>query len=218
MQMAESPLQKEYEGSVCEIKTMENALIATGRLKEIAPKYIKIGNKNKDLQIVDYGTLIKINVFNTKLGFRVIVGNVYTSTKSEVSVVSIVSLVDHERRNFFRVDMNLEAKLLYRSDPNTRRPSETHIEVKDMSLSGIRFETTHTFEPETMVLIEVVLNKRKPSSLQCRIVRQIGEPEHEKKQYGCELIYDDSNHDDTDALCSFLFQKQREFLNNKGGN
>lgn len=213
--MADLVFPKEYEGSVCEIKTMENALIATGRIKDIAPKFIKIVNKNKDLQIVDYGTLIKINVFNTKLGFRVLVGNVYTSTKGEISIVSIVSLVDHERRNFFRVDMNLEAKALFRRNEKERRPAEVDVRIKDMSLSGIRFATTHQFEPDTLVIVEVVLTKRRPSSLQCRIIRQIGEQDGETHQYGCELIYDDSNHDATDALCSFLFQKQREFLNSR---
>lgn len=212
--MEELVLQKEYESSVCEIKTMENALIATGRLKEIAPKYIKIANKNKDLMIVDYGTLIKINVFNAKLGFRVLVGNVYTSTKGEISIVSVVSLVDHERRNFFRVDMNQEAKAVFREKPTERRTMETKVTIKDMSLSGVRFESRYDFQPNTIVVIETILNKRHPSNLKCKVVRLIGERKNDRGQYGCELVYDDTNHDDTDALCSFLFLKQREFLNN----
>lgn len=208
-------ITKEYEGSVCEIKSMENALIATGRIKEIAPKYIKIGNKNRDLQIVDYGTLIKVNVFNTKLGFRVLVGNVYTSKKGEMSLVSVVSLVDHERRNFFRVDMDLDAKAVYNKTPEDRVPTEVSVKIKDMSLSGIRFESSVNFEIDTLVLVEVSLTKLRTNSLQCRVVRQIEVGANEKPQYGCELIYDESNRDDTDTLCSFLFQKQREFLNSK---
>lgn len=31
--MAELPMPKDYEGSVCEIKTMENELIAIGKIK-----------------------------------------------------------------------------------------------------------------------------------------------------------------------------------------
>lgn len=209
-------ITKEYEGSICEIKSMDNALIATARLKEVAPKYIKIGSKNKDLQIVDYGTLIKINVFNTKLGFRVLVGNVYTSKKGEMSIVSVVSLVDHERRNFFRVDMALEAKAVFNRRPDDRVPTEVKVEIKDMSLSGLRFQSKSAFEPNTLVLIEVSLTKGRTSSLQCRVVRRIDDgSDNDKQQYGCELIYDDSNRDDTDTLCSFLFQKQREFLNSK---
>ena len=67
--MAELPMPKDYEGSVCEIKTMENELIAIGKIKEISQKYIKINNEKKELQIVDYGTSIKVNVFNGKNGF-----------------------------------------------------------------------------------------------------------------------------------------------------
>ena len=45
--MAELPMPKDYEGSVCEIKTMENELIAIGKIKEISQKYIKINNEKK---------------------------------------------------------------------------------------------------------------------------------------------------------------------------
>ena len=70
--------------------------------------------KKKELQIVDYGTSIKVNVFNGKNGFRVLVGNVYTSTKSDMSVDNVINLVDKERRNFFRVDMEISAKVVFK--------------------------------------------------------------------------------------------------------
>lgn len=47
--MAELPMPKDYEGSVCEIKTMENELIAIGKIKEISQKYIKINNEKKGI-------------------------------------------------------------------------------------------------------------------------------------------------------------------------
>ena len=86
--MSALPIQKEYEGSVCEIKSMDNELIAIGRIKEVNSKNIKVNNSKKELQIVDYGTPIKINVFNAKVGFRVLVGSIYTSTRKEMCIDS----------------------------------------------------------------------------------------------------------------------------------
>ena len=211
--MSNLPIPEEYTGSLCEIKTMENALIATGRIKEISEKYIKIANKDRDMQIVDFGTLLKINVFNTKLGFRVLVGNVYTSSRFELSIVSIVSLVYCERRNFFRVDMSLDSKVVYTKNANSRTDGDIDIVIKDMSLSGLRFVSKYSFQVGMLVMVEAKLSRKKDTSILCKIVRIINEEDSEGYiNYGCEIIHGTGDNDDTDTLCSFLFQKQREFL------
>ncbi len=210
--MSELPIQKEYIESVCEIKSMDNDLIAIGRIKEIEGDTLKITNSKKELRIVDYGTPIKVNVFNAKLGFRVLVGTVYTSTRKEMTVDSIYNLVEKERRNFFRVDMHLDAKAIFKKSPMDMYPTETDIKILDMSLSGIRFKSDYNFDGIKIFSIELKLNKMKVSTFQCQILRVI-DVKDETYQYGCEFVY--SKSEDADLLCSFLFKKQREFLNNK---
>ena len=205
------PIPIEYEGSVCEIKTMHNELVATGTISIISQKYIIMTSKHKDFPLVDYGSLIKVNVFNTRQGFRVMVGNVYTSTSAELSIVSIVSLVDHERRNFFRVDLELPANMKARAEDKSEQ--EYTITIKDMSLSGLRFQTKDRFAEGTPIKVELNLSRRKLFELDYRIVRLISEDIHHNIQYGCELVSAEA--DATDYLCSFLFQKQREFLNQR---
>lgn len=209
--MSEMPIVKDYEGSVCEIKTMDNDLIAIGKIQEINDKILRISSQKKELKVVDYGTLIKVNIFNADLGFRVIVGNVYTSTKGEISIASVLSLVNRERRNFFRVDMDLNAKLIY--NESAYRTREIHVKVLDMSLSGIRFQCNTIFNVGSQVSVSLCLNNQKNHSFPCKIVRSITNGEGEELQYGCEFT--GSNEDASDALCSFLFQKQREFLNRR---
>lgn len=205
-------MPKDYEGSVCEIKTTENELIAIGKIKEISQKYVKIFNNKKELQIVDYGTSIKVNVFNGKNGFRVLVGNIYTSTKSEMSIDNVINLVDKERRNFFRVDMEMTAKAVFKKTAMDMYPTEADVTIMDMSLSGLKFKTPYVFSENNTLAIELNLNKKKNSSFQCKILRIIGY-ENGEYQYGCEFVY--SKTEDADLLCSFLFKKQREFLNNR---
>lgn len=211
--MAEMIIPKEYEGSICEMKTVDNALIAVGTIKEITSKYIKIINKKRELILVNYGTAIKVNVFNTQLGFRVLVGNVYTSTKSEISLVGLVNLVDRERRNFFRVDMDLRAKVVFQKTAMDMYPTEASINILDMSLSGIKFKMNTMLDIGRIVSIEINLNKKRISSFQCSVIRTVESNNGGVFIYGCRFLHRQS--EDTDVLCSFLFQKQREFLSSQ---
>lgn len=202
----------EYEDSVCEIKTMDNELIATGTISKISEKYIILKSKQKNLPFVDYGDYIKINVFNTKEGFRVIVGNVYTSTSSELSIVNMVSLVDHERRNFFRVDLEMSVNIKV-IPPESKESRNIDVIIKDMSLSGMRFRSKEYIAEGTIITVRLALSKNKTFPLEYKVVRIINEDAYNNIQYGCMLTSDDNER--TDSLCAFLFQKQREFLNRK---
>ena len=65
-----------------------------------------------------------------------------------------------------------------------------------------------------MVSVEVNLNnKNKTLTLPGKIVRIINTDNEGEFQYGCEFV--SSKNDNSDALCSFIFQKQREFLNSR---
>lgn len=213
--MAEQPIAKEYAESVCEIKTMSNTMIAIGKIKDVSEKYIRIYNNKNELRVLSFGEEIKVNIFNTKLGFKVIVGNVYTSTRGELSLINSSILADKESRNFFRVDMDVEAKVIYRK----RGPShELDVNVVDMSLSGLRFKTEHKFEVGTIisVVLDLRLDKKNPKkehTFPCKIVREIHEENKKEYQYGC--AFTGSNDDLSDSLCSYIFKKQREFLNSR---
>lgn len=215
--MAELPIVKEYAESVCEVKTMNNTMIAIGKIKDVTEKYVRIYSNKNELRILSFGEELKVNIFNTKLGFKVIVGFVYTSTKGELSLINSSVIADKEKRKFFRVDMDIDAKIIFRK----RGPSqEIDVKILDMSLSGLRFKSNHKFEKDTIVSAVLDLSidgkgKRKNHTFPCKIVRVIND-ENDKDneiQYGCEFTGD---HDESsDALCSFLFKKQREFLNSR---
>ena len=81
--MAGSVIPAGYEGSVCEIKTTENTFITTGRISSVSEDKIKLHIKSKAFRSVPFGFRVKINIVNSKLGFRVIEGKVYTETNLE---------------------------------------------------------------------------------------------------------------------------------------
>jgi hypothetical protein len=178
-------LPTDYITSVCEIKTMENELISTGTIAEISAEFIKIGKKVDPLVRVKTGKRVKINVFNTKKGFRVMLGTVYTSAQDFMKIVEIVELADHDRRQFFRVNLELTAYVYEKGDLETAK--KLPINIRDMSLSGLRIEMDPPPEIGDVIWIELNLSGR-AYCCQCRVMRRIPVGKAIKENFGKELI------------------------------
>ncbi|NLK70673.1 MAG: PilZ domain-containing protein [Clostridiales bacterium] len=206
------PISYEYEYSICEIKTKENVLLAVGMIKEIGEDYIKISEKNNNsLQLVRCGTEVKINIINSKHGFRALSGEVFTSTSKEMKIVNVLKLADHDRRNFFRVDMELDAFIFLNND-NSKIKKKIPVVIRDMSLCGLRIEVNCDIDIDSTIMVELIL-KEKKLCYTCKIVRLINRDEKHLSQYGCEFIF--NKYDDRDSLWSYLFKKQSEQLRQK---
>ncbi|MGN0605712.1 MAG: PilZ domain-containing protein [Oscillospiraceae bacterium] len=209
-------LPSNYVDSLCEVKNMTNHIIARGKIVEIDDESIKIADKDGNMNLVSYNVEVKVNIFNRKHGFRVIIGKVLTSTPNEMKITDIISLVESERRNFFRVDI---------CNPTNMYVADTFIEAKvtepdevvinDISLSGLRIETKKELKMDTVVWIEMQI-KNRVYFWQCKIMRITFFKELGVYHYGCQFVVDDDESSKgNDALCSYIFQKQREQINNK---
>jgi hypothetical protein len=184
---AVSPLTPDYLMSVSEIKTMENELLSTGKIDEITSDYIKIAKKNTELRTMRTGARVKVNVFNTKKGFRVILGTVFTSTPDFMKIVDIVELAGHDRRQFFRVNMELTAFVYEKGDLDTAR--KMPVNIKDMSLSGLRIEMDPPPEIGDVIWVELNLQGR-AYCCQCRVMRRIPVGKAVQESFGAELRED----------------------------
>ncbi|HHX56573.1 MAG TPA: PilZ domain-containing protein [Clostridiales bacterium] len=204
------PISYEYESSICEIKTKENVLLAVGMIKEISEDYIKISEKNDNsLQLITCGTEVKINIISAKNGFRALSGEVFTSTRKEMKITNVIELIDRDRRNFFRVDLDMEALVIFDKHNDSDFSDKIPVIIKDMSLCGLRIEVNYDIEADSVVMVELVL-KGKTLCYQCRIIRLINRDDSNISQYGCEFLF--NKYDDRDAIWSYLFQKQSEQL------
>ena len=202
-----------YIDSLCEIKSMENKLISTGIIIEIENDSIKVADKNGNSDLISFNTPVKINVFNNKLGFRVLVGNVLTSTEKELKITDIISLVEHERRQFFRVDMQINT-IAYIADTieEAQKNNPVNVIVNDLSLSGARIETRTEFQPNDTLWIKFEI-KNKVYFWQCKVIRMVEYDDNGTFNYGCKFKFQNSG--ENDLLCSYIFQKQREQLKQK---
>lgn len=207
------PISYEYESSICEIKTKENVLLAVGMIKEISEDYIKISEKNDNsLQLITCGTEVKINIISAKNGFRALSGEIFTSTRKEMKITNVIELINRDRRNFFRVDLDMEALVIFDKHNDSDFSDKIPVIIKDMSLCGLRIEVNYDIEADSVAMVELVL-KGKTLCYQCRIIRLINRDDSNLSQYGCEFLF--NKYDDRDAIWSYLFQKQSEQLRQK---
>ena len=210
--MSGHSLPAAYQGAWCEVKTADNELIAVGRVKTIMPKYMIISDNGYKMPETEPGTLVKIIVFKPGKEIMVCIGNVYISEDSGLSIVNIISLVNNEKRSFFRVATNIKTTAVYRTSPKEIYPSETGITVLDMSLNGLKFKSEAEIAENTVIGVKLDLKNKKSLMLSCEVVRVIGEKSEGSLKYGCRII--DSEEDRTDDICMFLFDRLREFIKN----
>lgn len=201
-------LPEVYEGSVCELKSMENAVIATGVVGEITEDYIRLDSRGTPFPMQPYGTNIKINVFNSREGFRVLVGKVYAASTGFLKLIEVVSLLDYERRNFFRIVAESPAWVAVKDQENVTWKDVAEVRIHDISLGGALIEW-----PESQVELGGRFHLRLKLGrfhqvVECavsRIDQRKGVP-----IYGCEFV--NLSTVQSDAICQYIFQRQREQL------
>lgn len=204
------PLSTKYEGSVCEIKSEQNDLLVAGIIFRVDAEGMDVVDASGEkMLLIPYGKTVKISIMNNRLGFKMLMGTVYTSTNQILRLVDVESLQNFERRAFFRVNVKMKAFLYpYIEEFNGEIPEgcePTEIRVENLSLSGLLITTTRMFHLGDAVIIELQIFKD-ILRLNCRVCR-LDVPDGHRNQYGCK--YFNITQRQTDKLCGDLFQLQR---------
>lgn len=204
------PIQEEYFASLCEIKSERNDLLATGAIGKVEDEFITILDERRALPLLPYNMVVKVNIFNQELGFKVLTGKIYISTKEFIKISDVLNLLDYERRNFFRVPIKMPGTLLL---PLPEEDIVDDIEtfqvrgrVLDLSLNGMLLTCEEPLKlgQEFDVIIHL-------SAAECRfhcVVRRIETVERRPNRYGCEFL--GVKDPEQRNLCMFLFQAQRQ--------
>ena len=78
-----------YVGSSCVIKAKNNDLISMGVLHRIGKNFIDVGSSRNELPGIPYNLLIKLEIYNTQLGFKVLIGRVYLSSPKLARIIDL---------------------------------------------------------------------------------------------------------------------------------
>lgn len=210
-------LVDEYVGSSCVIKAKNNDLITLGVLHRIGKNYIDIGNSRNGLPAIPYNLLVKIEVYNTKLGFRVLIGKVYLSSSKLARIIDLMEAAKDERREYFRISTRDEA-LIYSApqigdtsgsaDGGTEDYDGLKVFLVDISLGGLMFRTKQRFRVNDR--LHVVIPAMGDSMLfTCEVRRQVERADGEMG-FGCEFMEMTTRQED--LLYRYILRRQSDQL------
>jgi len=206
-----NPIDERYLGNVCEIRSFANELIGIGVIREVGEDFITIGARDSELRLFNTFQKIKLNIFNSKVGFTVIICEVLASTRKMLRVVSPIKIVDHERRQGFRVAVDLHARI---SISRERLESGDYddlqvVWIEDMSICGLKIHSDKKYILGQVVWLTFELDERTRLTVKAQFVRDTDvEGDGDLREYGIKLLFD--REEDSDKLCSYLFKAQRE--------
>ncbi len=204
-----------FEGALCEIRNSKNKLISIGTINRITENFFEILSYNDLLPILPINTPIKISTRRGK-HFIIVQGKIYISSESKMKLTEIESLQEVERRNFFRVNTNnIPTQLMYINDTN-KKPDQSKepipVYLENISLSGLLFSPVNNdvqFTYKQEFIINMPIHKQ---VLQINIIiERIEIISEQNTKYGCSFSFNDDKQ--TDLLCSYIFTKEREMLN-----
>ncbi|RPF48725.1 PilZ domain-containing protein [Hydrogenoanaerobacterium saccharovorans] len=201
------PISEKYAGSVCVLKSRSNDLLASGVIGKITSGYVDVIDVRGEMPLIAYNTLVKMNIYNSVLGFRVLIGRMYISAKNLARITDVTALSEFEKRLYFRVNAKEKAQLLISSEPAEQEPRMVEIELVDVSLNGMQFTTTEKFDVEDVVFPILQLPDG-PTPFNCIIRRIIREGDESKIGYGCEFIGITDRQ--SDMLYKYILNKQNK--------
>ena len=167
-------IPQEYSGSLCEVKSLSNDLLAVGRIIKIDQGALELAsNDNERMPLLQYRMPVKMFVYNSQEGTRILVGIIYLSTDNFVRVDEVKPLQDFERRGAFRVNTNVSGRLsVLLSDEEQARfdaalaaatpedaekmllDSSVEVRVMDISLTGVRLQAPVKLQQGARYMLE----------------------------------------------------------------
>lgn len=209
-------LPKEYLGSLCEIRSLSNNLMALARICNIRPRILEmVGYIDGQIPIMAYQMPVKIYTHNLRAGTCILGGIVYLSSSEMVRVENVELIQDHDRRGAVRVNAHVQA-LLYQVHPDNLDNQYNNlytpcidVEIMDISLSGLQITSHVLIGIGQKYYIDFTLLKR-PLHFFIIVQRLVDGCGH-KNICGCSFC--DVTDRETDTLCRVLFDLQRQEKN-----
>ncbi|MDL2218398.1 PilZ domain-containing protein [Christensenellaceae bacterium OttesenSCG-928-M15] len=215
-------IDQEYVNSICELLTEKNQLLTHGRITAIRDNKIDIIQREGDDDFAPsfrFGMPVKLNVFNVKLGLKVLAGIIHGSGNGRVRIAGAEVLQDSERREFVRVPSPQVGMLYSLSEVievpdfitnGTNKlniksvPSCQKVRIENISLSGLQFSCFEKFRKGERFLVAYTPISEQ-IHLQCEVVRSFKD-ELDRYHYGCRLLQ--MRDDEIDELSKLVMRLQ----------
>lgn len=200
-------IDEEYRFANCELRTINNDLLTKGKIIKIGSDFLEISNELGSTSLNRYEKRVKVIINHAYLESKVIEGDLYIPTMEFFRVIDTKTVMEKEQRNFFRVNVNIDA--VAGVGPRGGGPIKKYpVIINDLSLNGALMITTTiiaqrakielTFEIDNNELIldgQVVRCRLNSDNMYC---------------YGIRFI--DIDNANSNLICQYLFKKQKEVI------
>lgn len=184
-------ISKEYDGSICEVKGLNNSLLATGTVRVVNDEALEVQDNNGRLPVLAMDSKVKLIIHNANKGAKILSGKVYLSSAKALRLQEVESYTEYEKRRFFRLTIDHSATLLLplgMQDANGElMPPKLPIRVKDVSLCGFLFECDRPLGLGDEMKISMTLTHNELETMKIA-VRRVVEQRNGKIAYGCEVL------------------------------
>ena len=207
-------LPDSYVGSSCVVKTKNNDLLTMGTLHRVKEKYIDINSSRNELPEIPYNLLVKVEIYNTRIGFRVLIGRVYISTKQMARITDLNEATNDERREYFRISTRDEGIIynLVRKEEEEEAQNEDandiRVQLVDISLGGLMFKIKRELTPDDS--FSIMVPALGDSMLYACEIRRRVERADGYLGYGCEFM--DMTNLQEDLLYKYILKRQNDQL------
>lgn len=211
-------IDERYLNSVCKVRSMENAILTAGYIREITDTYITIHNEPEIPSIINYNKKVKLSILNGKLGYKTLIATVYTSTNKVLKLCDIQEMDEFEKRTFYRVNVSLDGIVTIHpvsKDAENEEGQSYLATIENVSLSGVLLKCSYKLKLRDRISVTLITPFGKLEFLS--VVRRIETNDTDQTDaYGCEFEeYPDRL---GDALWKYMMYKEREDIRKaKGG-
>lgn len=211
----------DFEGKSCEIKSLMNDILSVGiiaKVDDFEGTMDIVPQEGGFLATLPYNHPVKLILNIPKFGFRLMLGRVYLSSGELLRLVDIGTHQTVERRQYFRINTEKIAIITFinskKDDEEGKEPETMEVDLKDISLGGVRIASKRIFTPGEQFSITYTLIKYK-AEMMCTVAREIFMEAQRPgvHQYGCTFI--NVTDKQLDKLCGDLFEMQRVQISKK---
>jgi len=201
----------EINGSTCEVKDLNNKLIAVGVIRAVDDA-LEIQDVTMRMPILELNSWVKLCVRSRDGKMVILAGQVYISNRRFLRVVKVQSMADREKRRFFRLSIDHSATLFFPAvDPSENQDENPEegipVRVKDISLCGMMLQSNRKLEIGSRMQVQMTLNQNRMETIDLVIRRETAR-DNRSWCYGCEIV--DMSPRVEQGLCSFIIREQQE--------
>lgn len=200
-------IAEEYRFANCELRTINNDLLTKGKIIKIGSDFLEISNELGSTSLNRYEKRVKVIINHAFLESKVIEGDLYIPTMEFFRVIDTKTIMEKEQRNFFRVNVNIDA--IAGVGPRGGGPIKKYpVIINDLSLNGALMITNTIIAQRAKIELIFEIDKNElildGQVVRCRLNSD------NKYCYGVRFI--DIDNTNSNLICQYLFKKQKEVI------